>query len=466
MKGYFKTAAKTIQAVLLSFMLVMPVGLTGSSRVAAQSQYCAEGFFQYANNGDQPGLKKLDPTTGSYIWIGDGVSVNAIGYNTIDGYIYGLAIGNSNLTRVNADGTTTNIGQPVNASNPAQTLDSQLSGEDLTVGDVSGGKLYAMIGGNSGPRDMFVIDIASNTFTRLSLNYPSNPIDLSGDMVILGNYAYSVDGNGTDNGTNLKRFMRIDLTTGVVSTMYTTNFGTNSNTFGAQWIAKDTDGTYRMFAYENNTGRIYEIVNFQGTGPISFQLMVNPTAENNQKISSNDGASCPDAPVPDFPIKAVDDSDVTDIDVPVDVNWIDNDDEATDGNFVLNTFDTTSVNGGTITDNGDGTFHYTPPAGFTGVDTFTYKICLTGIVGEPICDTATVTITIVGPKLNLEKLVDEVEHQAGDVVTYTINYSNSGDGVANNAILTETIPANTKYAGADLGEDWSCNNGDQQGLLV
>ena len=46
-----------------------------------------------------------------------------------------------------------------------------------------------------------------------------------------------------------------------------------------------------------------------------------------------------------------------------------------------------------MTDNGDGTFGYTPAAGFSGTDTFTYTIC-DDDTPTATCDTATVTVTV------------------------------------------------------------------------
>ena len=40
--------------------------------------------------------------------------------------------------------------------------------------------------------------------------------------------------------------------------------------------------------------------------------------------------------------------------------------------LTVTAFDAASANGGTIVMNADGSFSYTPPAGFTGDDTFTY----------------------------------------------------------------------------------------------
>jgi uncharacterized repeat protein (TIGR01451 family) len=48
---------------------------------------------------------------------------------------------------------------------------------------------------------------------------------------------------------------------------------------------------------------------------------------------------------------------------------------------------------GTALVNGDGTVSYTPNAGFTGPDTFTYQVCLPA-PGAAVCDTATLTITV------------------------------------------------------------------------
>jgi hypothetical protein len=45
-----------------------------------------------------------------------------------------------------------------------------------------------------------------------------------------------------------------------------------------------------------------------------------------------------------------------------------------------------------VTSNGDGSFDYTPDPGFTGTDSFGYKICDTGT--PALCDTATVNLTI------------------------------------------------------------------------
>lgn len=59
-------------------------------------------------------------------------------------------------------------------------------------------------------------------------------------------------------------------------------------------------------------------------------------------------------------------------------------------------FNQATTQGGTVTINADGSFTYTPPAGFTGDDTFTYTLTDGNPVGAPIPDSdmGTVTITV------------------------------------------------------------------------
>ncbi|KMK66561.1 Ig-like domain-containing protein [Puniceibacterium sp. IMCC21224] len=89
-----------------------------------------------------------------------------------------------------------------------------------------------------------------------------------------------------------------------------------------------------------------------------------------------------DAPV------AVDDDVTTDADMDVTIEALANDSDP-DGDEI-SIVDNTAPANGTVTDNGDGTFGYTPNAGFIGTDTFDYTI------SDPsgATDTGTVTIKV------------------------------------------------------------------------
>ena len=96
---------------------------------------------------------------------------------------------------------------------------------------------------------------------------------------------------------------------------------------------------------------------------------------------------------PNNPPLAADDSASTDEGDPVVITVLSNDIDP-DGDTITVTSATNGTNG-TTTVNGDGTVTYTPAGGFTGIDTFTYTVCDDD--GTPLCDTATVTVTIAGP---------------------------------------------------------------------
>ncbi|WP_322645561.1 Ig-like domain-containing protein [Oerskovia flava] len=89
------------------------------------------------------------------------------------------------------------------------------------------------------------------------------------------------------------------------------------------------------------------------------------------------------------PAVLVDDADSTVVDTPKVVE-IQGNDSIPDGSTGWDV-DSTTTEGGTVVDNGDGTVTYTPPAGFTGTDTFTYRV--TGPDGVEVEATVTVTVT-------------------------------------------------------------------------
>ena len=102
-------------------------------------------------------------------------------------------------------------------------------------------------------------------------------------------------------------------------------------------------------------------------------------------------------PVADPPV-ANDDNQSTPVDTPVIIDVSANDSDP-DSNLDPNSANTTCIHGstgcsnpsnGSLVNNGNGIFEYTPNTSFTGSDTFNYEICDSG----SLCDTATVTITV------------------------------------------------------------------------
>lgn len=73
-------------------------------------------------------------------------------------------------------------------------------------------------------------------------------------------------------------------------------------------------------------------------------------------------------------------------------NVLANDTDADSDILTISAADATSVKGGAVVNNGNGTFTYTPKAGFSGTDTFTYTVS----DGKGGVATASVIITVVG----------------------------------------------------------------------
>ncbi len=108
----------------------------------------------------------------------------------------------------------------------------------------------------------------------------------------------------------------------------------------------------------------------------------------------------------------------TEVGTPIDINSASNDFDP-DGNLVPSTANTDCTNGstgcskptnGTVADNGDGTFTYTPDPGFVGEDSFVYEICDDGmptVPVTPLCDTTTVTIITLSDIDNITNAADD-----------------------------------------------------------
>lgn len=83
--------------------------------------------------------------------------------------------------------------------------------------------------------------------------------------------------------------------------------------------------------------------------------------------------------------------------VPVTSNILVNDDDPDGDPITLTTTPLTGPSNGTVSILPDGTFTYTPDPAFTGIDSYTYRICDDGV--PSLCDTATVTIDVL-PDIN------------------------------------------------------------------
>ncbi len=183
----------------------------------------------------------------------------------------------------------------------------------------------------------------------------------------------------------------------------------------------------------NNTFSYTPAPNFSGIDTFTYRLCDNdsPTpscAVGTVTITVTDTGN----PV------ANDDSGLVAYGTPAIVNWIGNDtivDEA-----VLTSFDATTPNGGTVTNNGNGTFTYVPAVNFSGTDTFNYTICDDD--NPPSCDSAVVTMTVpLAPAIGVAKAVSSVTGNGDGTfnVTYGFVIENLGNEPLQSLQLTDDL---------------------------
>jgi LPXTG-motif cell wall-anchored protein len=164
------------------------------------------------------------------------------------------------------------------------------------------------------------------------------------------------------------------------------------------------------------------------------------------------------------PPTAGDDTDTTPEDTPITITVLTNDTDP-DGD-PLNVASATDPANGTVVVNGNTTITYTPDLDWSGIDTFTYQVCDNG--GIPLCDTATVTITVT-PQNDPPTAGDDTDttlqdtplvvpapgvltndtDPEGDPLTVTSNTDPTNGSVTVNADGSYTYTPNPAYAGPD-----------------
>ena len=375
----------------------------------------------YQVQGSQ--LRIYDPITSTYLDVGaPTVPYNATGFNTLDNFAYGVRVGGpgaGNVIRINNDGTIQTV---FSISVPSNSGD---------VDDNNG--LYLRLNTSADPlRSYARVDLATGDVTNFTV---TGSVIGTGDLVFIRNGGVPFLVAFTTGNA-----MLINLDTNVAETRTVAGLPGLAN--GASW----TDANGRIFAFDNNTGDIFEIFDlFTATPSAAFAGQGDPS-------QSNDGFSCPQAAFPNLPPVAEDDNFETPFETAITRNLlIDNGNGADfDPEATVLTAETTAVSGpanGSVTITAGGVMTYTPDPGFFGTDTFVYRVSdLTGLT-----DTATVTITVPAPPIDLLTVKTlasgDTSPEVGDTVTFEIEVTNNGPADASGVSLTDLLPAGLTATG-------------------
>ncbi len=108
------------------------------------------------------------------------------------------------------------------------------------------------------------------------------------------------------------------------------------------------------------------------------------------------------------------------------------------------------------------------PAGVTAV-TNTAIVTTTAFVGSdhnPV-DNRTVDVNLVdaAPELQIAKDDGGVSIVSGDVLTYSLVYTNAGNQEATGVLITDSVPLHTSFRAADSTSGWSCADGSKTGTV-
>ncbi|CAM4320006.1 DUF6923 family protein [Zobellia nedashkovskayae] len=186
-----------------------------------------------------------------------GIQYNAMGYNPIDDFIYGIEENSNTLIKIAADGVTIRLGAITGLPSGLYS-----SGE---IDD--NGNYYVQLDGPSSI--VYQIDILTQTATAINLD----------QTIVANDFAYSITDNliysVQQTGANAGALITLDVVTGTVSTIGSTN---SLTLFGAM--------------YASSTGEIYGNLNTGGFYQFDVLTGERTLISSSSAATHNDGAHC------------------------------------------------------------------------------------------------------------------------------------------------------------------------------
>lgn len=235
-------------------------------KTQAQAFTCNTDFY-HVKSGQ---LQKVDVATATFVNIGSvQTNYNAVGYNVLNNFAYGLEFPSEDLLRIDAGGNTTNLGAITG-----------LSGGSLAIGafDLSNNLYVTWFGANN---TVFEIDVTGSPLAANTITFP-------GANWNIADFAFNpIDGlfYALENVTGaVKNLYAIDMSTATFTVTQVTGaiIGPTGD-FGAQWCT--VNGVF--YAFANDSGDIFEI---DLTTNVSTLV-----ASGYTPSLANDGFNCPGA---------------------------------------------------------------------------------------------------------------------------------------------------------------------------
>ena len=413
MRTRTRSAALATALTLLLSLIAQVLLVDGPRRVSASGGAftCSPTLYQVLSGT----LNRLNPVTGTYTPIGVTYAdtYNAMGYNTVDNFLYAMDTGanQGDLLRIASDGTVTDLGLPTG-----------LPAANYIAGDFdSSGHLIIQASGTT----WYSINVSSGVASPLTI---TGSTGTANDLVWIGGFMYELFGT-------TPTLRRVDLSTLIATTANVSGISGGSGAYGAGWSDQPND----LFFSDNSGNGVFQITGFSGVSPAGTFVVAGAVTSN------NDGAACKLAGSPfAYPVAN------NDAYAPVagqvfNVNAASGVIANDTGSPPLTINSSTSPAHGSLTLNADGSFSFTPAAGYSGPDSFTYGIT------DPyarVSGTATVALTI---------------HPAAADDSYTTPFNttlvrNAAQGVLANDLgtgLSAVLNAGPAHGGFALSSDGS-----------
>jgi uncharacterized repeat protein (TIGR01451 family) len=264
---------------LLSLAAAALMAFSAPSASAAETPFSCDAFgYLFQSDGVAPPntIYQVDLASGAFTTYATEPSdlVNAVGYNTLDNYMYGWDLTTAEVARISSDGSVTHIGLPPGVGTAVS----------YNAGDFDRAGHYWMSSSANGA--WYEIDLApgSATYGQVldsgTMTFPAGTAGLA-DWTWINGALYGV-ASTTSGPAALDKF---DPATGQL-----TNLGPIAGIPGTVLVgATYTDAAGDLFASDNTSGEIYR-VNVT-TGKLTASAP-GPASGN------NDGARCSLAPIP------------------------------------------------------------------------------------------------------------------------------------------------------------------------
>ena len=319
MKQYY-TKPEWPQVLRYNTLLLFLAFLISSFSNVAQAQFgCTNLIYQVSTQNLASGpttMYSINPVTGTATFLTnmDNISVNGVGYNSVDGYLWGIDIATSRIVKIGPSGLAGIYTIPhlpvIGGSGPAATGSNYYAGDVLPggyllinySGSLSIGQYYVVDINPArtatylqlvDPRNGYVLDTApygnqwiNNGVADVGVQFKENILDFAYDAVagqLIGVVTTIFNKNGTS--TFNPTLFRANPVTGIVTGTPISGLTSEPGAIGS--VFQDSDQT-RIIIGANATGHLYTINKTTGVATLVGNA-------NGLQGAFTDGASCPSA---------------------------------------------------------------------------------------------------------------------------------------------------------------------------